>query len=50
MNGEAIAHYLVTDQVGEGGMGEVNHATDTKLRREVAIKILPSRSRRTLGA
>jgi len=36
-----IAHYRVTSKFGQGGMGEVWRATDTKLNREVAIKILP---------
>jgi eukaryotic-like serine/threonine-protein kinase len=33
--------YEVTVQIGEGGMGQVYRATDTKLKRQVAIKILP---------
>jgi eukaryotic-like serine/threonine-protein kinase len=33
--------YEVTAQIGEGGMGQVYRATDTKLKRQVAVKILP---------
>jgi serine/threonine-protein kinase len=39
--GHAIAHFLVTAKLGQGGMGEVWRASDTKLNRDVAIKILP---------
>ncbi|MCZ6600517.1 MAG: serine/threonine-protein kinase, partial [Acidobacteria bacterium] len=39
--GTRLAHYEVTALIGAGGMGEVYRATDTKLRREVAIKVLP---------
>jgi serine/threonine protein kinase len=38
---QTIAHYRITTELGEGGMWEVWRATDTKLNREVAIKVLP---------
>ena len=39
--GSRIGHYDVTALIGEGGMGQVYQATDTKLNRQVALKILP---------
>ncbi len=39
--GTRLGAYEVTAQIGEGGMGQVYRATDTKLKRQVAIKILP---------
>src|SRR5436309_14287084 len=41
MIGTKLAHYEITSHLGSGGMGEVYQATDSKLGRNVAIKILP---------
>ena len=39
--GTKLGPYLIVDSLGAGGMGEVYRARDTRLEREVAVKVLP---------
>src|SRR2546421_8038341 len=41
MIGTKLAHYQITAHLGSGGMGDVYQATDSKLGRSVAVKLLP---------
>ncbi|MBA3320057.1 MAG: protein kinase [Pyrinomonadaceae bacterium] len=48
--GQFLKHYRVIDKIGQGGMGRIYKAEDTKLGRRVAIKLLPEEATRDAKA
>jgi tetratricopeptide (TPR) repeat protein len=49
MIGKRLSHYQIAEEISRGGMGVVYRATDLRLNREVAIKILPEEVTRDAG-